>query len=129
MNCLTAKDVKFNLLQCQAFNRDHCGKRSFGCFQFTEKMLNVELGEGNLIFCHMGSQENYLGWSVCKIVIIIILSLGFGTSKNKNINHWGKENCAYQSDHISLLCDFTVPSALNFCFLSILLQPKRKRSC
>ena len=85
MNCLTAKDVKFNLLQCQAFNRDHCGKRSFGCFQFTEKMLNVELGEGNLIFCHMGSQENYLGWSVCKIVIIIILSVGFGTSKNKII--------------------------------------------
>ena len=29
--------------------------------------------------------------------------------------------------YISFLCDSTVSSALNFCFLSILLHPKRKR--
>ena len=60
-----------------------------------------------------------LGSSVGKI--IIILNLGFGTSKNKNIDHLGKENYAYESDHISLPRDSTMPSALNFCFQSILL--------
>ena len=59
------------------------------------------------------------GRSVGKI--IIILNLGFGTSKNKNIDHLGKENYAYESDHISLPHDSTMPSALNFCFQSILL--------
>ena len=61
-------------------------------------------------------------------MIIIIFNLGFGTSKNKIIDHQGNQNCAYESDHISLLCDSMMPSALNVCFLSILLQPKRKRS-
>ena len=56
----------------------------------------------------------------------MILNLGFGTSKNKNIDNQGKENSAYESDHISLVHDSAMPSALNFCFLSILLQPKRK---
>ena len=67
-----------------------------------------------------------MGWSVTKI--IIILNLGFGTSKNKNVDHGVKEDCAYESDHISLFHDSAMPSALNFCFLSILLQPKRKTS-
>ena len=78
---------------------------------------------------------NFL-WAVPRIIlgqldgkmIIIIFNLGFGTSKNKIIDHQGNQNCAYESDHISLLCDSMMPSALNVCFLSILLQPKRKRS-
>ena len=49
-------------------------------------------------------------------------------SKNKNTDHQGKEICAYKKDHISLLCDSRISSALNFCFLSVLLQRKRKRS-
>ena len=49
-----------------------------------------------------------------------------GTSKNKNIDHRGKKDCANESDHISFLRDSTMSSALNFCFLSILLQPKWK---
>ena len=61
-------------------------------------------------------------------MIIIILSLRVGRSKNKNTDHQGKETCAYKKDHISLLCDSTMSSALNFCFLSVLLQRKRKRS-
>ena len=64
-----------------------------------------------------------MGRSVGKI-IIIILNLGFGTSENKNVDHRGKENYAYEGD-ISLLRDSTMPSALNICFLSILLQPKK----
>ena len=59
---------------------------------------------------------------------ITILNLGFGTSKTKYTDHRGKENCAYENENISLLHDFKMPSALNFCFLFILLQPKRKRS-
>ena len=55
------------------------------------------------------------GRSVGKI-IIIILNLGFYTSKNKNIDHRGIENCTYESDYISLLRDSTIPSALNICF-------------
>ena len=31
-------------------------------------------------------------------MIIIILNLGFDTSKNKIIDHQGNENCAYESD-------------------------------
>ena len=56
-------------------------------------LLKASLGEGNLIFCCMGSRENYFE-SVCKIVIIIILSFRVGTSKNENIHYRGKETCA-----------------------------------
>ena len=63
-----------------------------------------------------------LGWLVGKI-IIIILSFRVSTSKNKNIDHWGKETCAfmsiqvtYETDCISLLCDSTMSNAPNFCF-------------
>ena len=66
------------------------------------------LGKGNLIFCCAGSQENF--W--------------VGTSKNKNIDHGAKETCAimstqvtYENDHISLLQDSTISSALNFSFM------------
>ena len=65
-----------------------------------------------------------MGRSVGKI-IIVILNLGFGTSENKNTDHRGKENYAYEGD-ISLLRNSTMPSALNICFLSILLQKKKK---
>ena len=74
----------------------------------------------------MGSQKNYfgsVGWQDNNI-----LNLGFGTSKNKNIDHRGKRNCAYEGDHSSLLHDSMMPVALSIYFLSILLQPKRKRS-
>ena len=64
---------------------------------------------------------------IITIIIIMISNLGFSTSKNKNIDHQGKENCAYESDHISLLCNSMMPSALNFCFLSTLWQSKRKK--
>lgn len=100
----------------QAYDRN-VGPATFEC---------VLLGEGNFIFCRTGSRITISGWSVGKITIIFF-ALKAGTSK-KNIDHQGKEICAYESDHISLLYDSTVPSVLNFCFLSILLQSKRKRS-
>ena len=56
-------------------------------------------------------------------IVMIILSLRVGRSKNKNIDHQGKETCAYKSNHISLVCDSTMSRAVNFCFLSGLLQP------
>ena len=72
--------------------------------------------------------------SVSKI-IIIILCFRVGTSKNKNIDHGAKETCAimstqvtYENDHISLLQDSTISSALNFSLSCILLYSKRKRS-
>ena len=59
--------------------------------------------------------------------MITILGLRVGISKNENIDHQGKENCANESD-ISLCCDSVLSSALNFYLLSTLLQPKRKKS-
>ena len=53
-------------------------------------------------------------------IITVILTLGVGTSKNKNIG--GKETCVYESDHISLLCYLTMSSVLKFCFLSTLIN-------
>ena len=57
-------------------------------------------------------------------IIIIILCFWVGTSKNKNIDHGAKETCAimstqvtYENDHISLLQDSTISSALNFSFM------------
>ena len=35
------------------------------------------------------------GWSVSKIIIVIILSFRVGTYKNKNIDHQGKETCMF----------------------------------
>ena len=35
---------------------------------------------------------------------------------------------AYKKNNISLLCDSTMSNALNFCFLLVLLQRRRKRS-
>ena len=66
------------------------------------------------------------GRSVGKI--IMILSFRVGTSKNTNIEHRVKETCDimstqvtyYEIDHISLLRNSTISSALNFCFLCIL---------
>ena len=66
------------------------------------------------------------GKSVGKI--IIILSLRVGKTKNRNIDHRRKESYAKESDHIFFCCDSTISSALNFCFLYTLLQPKRKIS-
>ena len=66
-----------------------------------------------------------LGRLVSKIVIIILNSR-VDTSKNKIIDHRVKEYYVNESDHISFLHDSAMSSALNFCFLSISLQPKRK---
>ena len=44
-------------------------------------------------------------------MIIIILNLGFGTSKN--IDHRGKENCTYKSDRISLFHDSLLRDSTN----------------
>ena len=49
--------------------------------------------------------------------------------KNKNIDHRVKETCEqvpYETDHIFVLCHSTMSSALNFCFLWILLWSERK---
>ena len=68
------------------------------------------------------------------LVSRIKINLGFwvDTSKNKNIDHGVGETCAITStqitceiDHISLLQDSTISSALNFCFLCILSWSKR----
>ena len=58
------------------------------------------------------------GRSVGKI-IIIFLNLGFATPKNK-------EYCACEGNHISLLCDSTMPSALNICFYLFYCNRKEK---
>ena len=54
---------------------------------------------------------------------MIILSFRIGTSKDKNIEHGVKETCpimstqvTYKIDHVSLLQDSTISSALNFKF-------------
>ena len=49
------------------------------------------------------------------------------TSKNKNIDHQDKEICSDERNHISLLCDLMILSALIFCFLSTLLQPPKEK--
>ena len=60
-------------------------------------ILNMfSLGEGNLIFVVRAVGKIISGRSVAKI-IIIILSFGVVTSKNKNIDHRVKETCAITS--------------------------------
>ena len=56
----------------------------------------------------------------------IILSFRVGTSKNENIDHLGKETCAYQNDHISLLCSLTMSIALNLFCVYISVTQKEK---
>ena len=101
-----------------------------GFYILDKDQILVKLkGEGNLIFYCIGSWENFfwVGWSVQKIIIIIII-LSFRVGISKNIDHQVKETCAivltqvaYETDHISLLYDSTVSSAANFCCLCILL--------
>ena len=61
---------------------------------------------------------------------MLILNLDFGTSKNKKIDHRGKENCTYESDHISLLRDAKCTKFLFFIYFTatqkkkIILQEK-----
>ena len=102
--------------------------RGFYILDKDQILVNLK-GEGNLIFYCIGSWENFfwVGWSVQKIIIIIII-LSFRVGISKNIDHQVKETCAivltqvtYETDHISLICDSTVSSAANFCCLCILL--------
>ena len=74
------------------------------------------LAEGNIILVVWTVGRIMLDWSVGKI---IILSFRLGSTKNKNIDHWGKEAYAvmstqvpYEIDHISLLRSSTMSSAL-----------------
>ena len=76
-----------------------------------------------LSFCCTGSQENYFGL-VSLQNNYNNLSFRVGISKNKNIDHRVKEICAivstqftYETNHISLLRDSTMPSAYKFYFL------------
>ena len=66
------------------------------------------------------------GRSVGKIMTII-LRFRVGASKNKNVDHGVKKTCAimstqvtYEINHIPLLSDSIISSALNFCFICIL---------
>ena len=51
------------------------------------------LGKGNLFFFVWAVGRTFSGWFVGRVKIII-LSLRVGKSKNKNIDHRGKETCA-----------------------------------
>ena len=69
-----------------------------------------------------------LGWSVGQQNNNNLNFQGRHTSKNKNIDHGVKDTCAimstqvtYKINHVSLLQDSPISSALNFCFLCILL--------
>ena len=75
-----------------------------------------------------------MGRSVGKI-IVILLSVGVGTTKNKNVDNGVKgtsvimsTQVTYEIDHISLLQDSKISSVLNFCFWYVLLLSKRKKS-
>ena len=64
---------------------------------------------------------------------MIILSFRVDTAKNKNIDHEVKETCAiistkvaYEIDHISLIQDSTISSALIFCFYAFYGNLKEK---
>ena len=56
---------------------------------------------------------------------MIILSLRVDKPKNK-IDHRGKETCANENDHISLLRYSTMSSARNFCFYIFYYNPMEK---
>ena len=63
-----------------------------------------------------------MGGSIGKI-LIIILSFGVGTSKNKNTDHRVKETddgmsiqVTHETDLIYLLRDSTMSNPLNYCF-------------
>ena len=61
-------------------------------------------------------------------IIIIIQSFRIGTYKNKNIDHWGKEEtCAYEQNHISLLRDSAMQNALNVCFFIYFIITHKKK--
>ena len=91
-------------------------------------LVELVLGESNLIFCCAGSRENHFGSVGRSVGKMIILSFSVGTYKNKNIDHRVKETCtimstqvAHESKRISLLRDSTTSSALHFCLLYISL--------
>ena len=85
------------------------------------------LGEGNIILCCTGSRGINLGRSVGKI--IIIFSLRVGTSKNKNIDHRGKETCTCKSDHMSLLHDSKMSrcQVTKFLFFICFITTQKKK--
>ena len=107
---------------------------SLNSYYFNKTLFSISL-VSNVPWClRWGQLSFFVVWTV-KIIflsqvigkIIVILSLRVATSKYQNIDYQGKETCAYESSHISLLHDSTMSGTVNVCFLSILLQPKRKR--
>ena len=62
-------------------------------------------------------------------IILVILSFRIDTSKNKNNDYRVKETCTimstqftYETDHLSLLRDLKMPSALIFFLLCTLVR-------
>ena len=47
--------------------------------------------------------------------------------ENKNIDHRGKETCAYKSDDISFCCDSAMSNALNLCFFIYFFATQKKK--
>ena len=58
-------------------------------------------------------------------IIIMIPRFVVGSSENNKISI---NEVTYESDHILLVHDSAMPSAVNVCVLSILLKPKRRKS-
>ena len=93
------------------------------CARNKHQILSISRRQLNFLFVQ-AVERIISGWSVGKI--IITLSFGVDTSKNKNIDHGVKETCAimstqvtYETDLFFLLQNSTISSALNFCFLYI----------
>ena len=77
------------------------------CARNKHQILSISRRQFNFLFVQ-AVERIISGWSVGKI--IITLSFGVDTSKNKNIDHGVKETCAimstqvtYETDHITLL--------------------------
>ena len=87
--------------------------------------LKIHKVKATLFFVGQAVERIISGRSVGKI--ILILNFRFGLSNSKNIDDGIKETCAtmltkgtYEVNHISLLWDSTISSALDFCLLCIL---------
>ena len=85
--------------------------------------LKIHKVKATLFFVVQAVERIISGWLVGKI-IILILNFRFGLSKSKNIDDGVKETCAimlrkvtYEVNHISLLWDSTISSALDFLFV------------
>ena len=85
-----------------------------------------DLSKGNLIFCCTGSRENFLGWSLGKIIITIILSFRVGISKNKIIDDRIKETWNIMSTQLFALWfnDVKGTKFSFFIYFTVILKKK-----